>query len=48
VVRPLVNTHHHGDHAELDGLALGAAIDLVAAFKDMVAFNGGRPLRCPA
>jgi cyclase len=35
-------------YAELDGLALGAPVDLMAAFADMIAFNGGRPLRCLA
>jgi cyclase len=35
-------------YAEIDGAAPGAAIDLAAAFTDMIAFNGGRPLRCLA
>jgi cyclase len=35
-------------YAELDGAAPGAPIDLVAPFTDMVAYNGGRPLRCLA
>ena len=38
----------HRAYAELDGLPLGAPIDIVAAFADMIAFNGGRPLRCLA
>lgn len=35
-------------YAELDGVAPGGPIDLRQAFADMVAFNGGRPLRCLA
>jgi cyclase len=35
-------------YAELDGLPSGSPIDLAAPFLDMVAFNGGRPLRCLA
>ncbi len=35
-------------YAELDGTPPGAPIDLRAAFADMVAFNGGHPLRCLA
>jgi cyclase len=38
----------HRAYAELDGASPGAAIDLPAALMDMVAFNGGRPLRCLA
>jgi cyclase len=38
----------HRAYAELEGLPLGAPIDLVSAITDMVAFNGGRPLRCRA
>ena len=38
----------HRAYAELDGAAPGAPIDVVAAFGDMVAFNGGEPLRCLA
>ncbi len=38
----------HRAYAELDGAAPGAPIDLMAAFSDMVDFNGGRPLRCLA
>jgi cyclase len=36
----------HRAYAELDGAPPGAPIDVPAAFGDMVAFNGGRPLRC--
>ncbi len=35
-------------YAELDGAAPGAPIDLLGALTDMVAYNGGRPLRCLA
>jgi cyclase len=38
----------HRAYAELDGGAPGEPIDVVAAFADMVAYNGGRPLRCLA
>lgn len=38
----------HRAYAELDGAAPGAPIDVVAAFGDMVAYNGGQPLRCLA
>jgi cyclase len=38
----------HRAYAELDGAAPGAPIDAAAAFEDMVAFNGGRPLACHA
>jgi cyclase len=38
----------HRAYAELDGAAPGASIDLVAAIRDMVTFNGGQPLRCLA
>ncbi len=38
----------HRAYAERDGAAPGAAIDLVAALTDMVAYNGGAPLRCLA
>ena len=38
----------HRAYAELEGAAPGAVIDLAAAFVDMVAYNGGRPLRCLA
>ncbi len=36
----------HRAYAELDGEAPGAPIDVLAAFGDMIAFNGGTPLRC--
>jgi cyclase len=38
----------HRAYSELDGEPLGHPIDLAAAFADMIAFNGGRPLRCLA
>ena len=38
----------HRAYAELDGAARGAPIDVVAALTDMVAYNGGQPLRCLA
>jgi cyclase len=38
----------HRAYAELDGAAPGAPIDTRAALTDMVAFNGGQPLRCLA
>jgi cyclase len=38
----------HRAYAELDGAAPGAPIDIRAALNDMIAFNGGRPLRCLA
>jgi cyclase len=38
----------HRAYAELDGAAPGAPIDLRAALGDMIAYNGGRPLRCLA
>ena len=38
----------HRAYAELEGAAPGAPIDLMAAFSDMIDFNGGRPLRCLA
>lgn len=36
----------HRAYAELDGAEPGAPIDTRAALMDMVAFNGGQPLRC--
>jgi cyclase len=36
----------HRAYAELDGRPHGAPVDLVAAFGDMITFNGGAPLRC--
>jgi cyclase len=38
----------HRAYVELDGAAPGAAIDIFAALADMVAYNGGKPLRCLA
>jgi cyclase len=38
----------HRALAELDGGPLGSPIDVRAAIMDMVAFNGGQPLRCLA
>lgn len=35
-------------YAELDGAEPGAPIDTAAALRDMVAYNGGQPLRCLA
>jgi cyclase len=38
----------HRAYAELDGAKPGAPLDTRAALQDMVAFNGGQPLRCLA
>jgi cyclase len=38
----------HRAYAELEGLPPGASIDTLAALRDMVAYNGGRPLTCLA
>jgi len=38
----------HRAYAELDGAAPGEPIDVFAAFGDMVAYNGGKPLTCLA
>jgi cyclase len=38
----------HRAYAELDGKEPGAPINAGAALGDMVAYNGGRPLRCLA
>lgn len=38
----------HRAYAEIDGAAPGDPIDLTATRRDMVALNGGRPLRCLA
>lgn len=38
----------HRAYAELDGAEPGARIDTAAAYTDMVAYNGGRPLTCHA
>jgi cyclase len=36
----------HRAYAELEGQPPGAPIDVLAAFGDMIAYNGGAPLRC--
>jgi cyclase len=38
----------HRAYLELDGAEPGAPIDFVGALRDMVAYNGGRPLTCHA
>jgi cyclase len=38
----------HRAMAELSGTPRGGAVDIIAAFTDMIAFNGGSPLRCLA
>jgi cyclase len=38
----------HRAMAELDGLPRGGPIDVLAAFGDMITYNGGGPLRCLA
>jgi cyclase len=38
----------HRAYAELDGLDRGSPLDEVRCFADMVAYNGGQPLRCLA
>ena len=38
----------HRALAERRGLELGGPLDVAAAFGDMVAYNGGQPLRCLA
>lgn len=38
----------HRAMAELAGAARGAPVDVLAAFADMITFNGGAPLRCLA
>src|ERR1700722_18694772 len=38
----------HRAYAECRGAQPGESIDLAAAFADMIALNGGRPLRCMA
>jgi cyclase len=38
----------HRAYAELEGQPLGAPIDIITAFLEMIAFNGDRPLRCLA
>ena len=38
----------HRAYAELDGADRGSPVDVLTAFADMVAYNGGKPLRCLA
>lgn len=38
----------HRAYAELDGLPEGAPIDVAGALRDMLVYNGGRPLACHA
>jgi cyclase len=38
----------HRAYAEIRGAERGAALDIVAALTDMVAYNGGQPLTCHA
>ena len=38
----------HRAYAELEGGPMGQPIDIASAFADMIAFNGGAPLRCMA
>ena len=38
----------HRAYLELDGRPPGEPIDVVSAFVDMIAYNGGQPLRCLA
>ncbi len=38
----------HRAYAEIHGAQPGAPIDIPAAFRDMVTYNGGRPLSCRA
>jgi cyclase len=38
----------HRAYLELDGAERGAPLDLTGALRDMVAYNGGRPLTCHA
>ena len=38
----------HRAMAELAGVERGAPVDVLAAFADMIVFNGGQPLRCLA
>lgn len=38
----------HRAYLEIDGAELGAPIDLAAVHLEMIAYNGGRPLRCDA
>ena len=43
----IVGNLHRALH-ELGGAAEGAPVDVLAAFADMLAYNGGGPLRCLA
>jgi len=38
----------HRAYAEIEGAPPGADIDLTATRRDMIALNGGQPLRCHA
>ena len=38
----------HRAYADASGVKLGSPIDLIAAFTDMVIYNGGKPLTCYA
>jgi cyclase len=38
----------HRAYADLSGADLGVRLDVAAAFADMVAYNGGKPLTCYA
>jgi cyclase len=38
----------HRAYAEINGAEHGAPIDIMAAFADMITYNGGRPLTCHA
>jgi cyclase len=38
----------HRAYAEVRGAEPGAPVDIVGAFRDMVTYNGGRPLTCMA
>ena len=38
----------HRAYAEINGAERGAPIDIMAAFADMITYNGGRPLTCHA
>jgi cyclase len=38
----------HRAYAECGGARPGDPVDVAAAFIDMIAYNGGRPLRCRA
>jgi cyclase len=38
----------HRGYTELEGAEYGEPINLIAALRDMITYNGGRPLRWPA